>query len=573
MKKPAATGPDQEYRRYAESVLLGMRVTRYSWWTHWREVADYFMPRRYRWLITPNVMSRGSPINQHIIDSTGYLASQNLAAGLLSGKVSPTQPWFGVEHGNINSSQTTPASLWIAQVEWLLRKIFSESNFYPCIVQYISDLVNFGTAVMTIHEDFEDVICCRNPCAGEFYVAIDGRYRPTTLALEYTMTIRQVVDEFGLENTSEAVQAAFNQPGGAGLSREIVIAQLIEPNTDGRKFGIDKEFTFRECFWEWGGSTSPQGGAGTFLRKAGYYEQPNIVSRWYLSSNDPYGRSPAMDALGDQKQLQLESRRKQQAIDKMVNPPLVADIQLKEKPASLLPGGVTYVNGFSSTGRPGIASVYTSTFPVGEITEDLNEIRERLKLTFFNHLFAPMTQFETRSNVTAIEVQQRKAESLILLGPVFERLDNEALRPIVERVFAIAKRAGILPPPPPEIAGKDFTIKFVSMLKLAQDATNAASIQEVLSLVGGLAGVDPEVMDNIDVDFAVEQFSVLKGNDPRLIRSPDAVAALRANRAKQQQGAQQAQQAQQLAMGAKTLSQADIGGGQNALSALTGGSQ
>jgi hypothetical protein len=158
-----------------------------------------------------------------------------------------------------------------------------------------------------------------------------------------------------------------------------------------------------------------------------------------------------------------------------------------------------------------------------------------------------------------------------MLGPVFERLDNECLRPIVERVFAIAKRAGILPPAPSELAGKDMTVKFVSMLKVAQDSTDAVAIQEVLSMAGGLAGVDPSVMDNIDIDFAIERFSKLKGNDPRMIRSADALQALRQNRADQQAQQAKAAQAQQLAMGAKTLSQADLGGGQNALSALTGG--
>ena len=562
---------DLRYRRYAESLILGMRQNRYSWWTHWRESADYFLPRRYKWLITPNQQNRGSPINQHIIDSTGYLCAQNLASGLMSGKVSPIQPWFGLNVGHLDSTGTTPASLWLASVERLLRAIFAASNFYPSMSQYLLDLVVFGTASILIYEDFEDVICCRNPCAGEFYVDIDGRYRPTILGLEYVQTIRQVVDQFGYDSCSAAVRAAYDLPNGAGLTREIVIAQIIEPNNDGKKFGFHEHFKFREAFWEWGGSTSPQNGpAAGFLRKSGYYEQPNITSRWYLASNDPYGRSPAMDALGDQKQLQLESRRKAQAIDKMVNPPMVADIQLKNKPASQLPGGITYVTGFAANGRPGLASVYQSQFPVGEITEDLNEIRERLKLTFFNHLFQPMSQFETRSNVTAVEVQQRKAESLIMLGPVFERLDNECLRPIVERVFGIAKRAGILPPPPPELAGKEMTVSFVSMLKLAQDSTDAIAIQEVLSLAGNLAGVDPTAMDNIDVDFAMERYSELKGNDPRMIRSAEALKALRDARKQQQQGEQQAAQAQQLAMGAKTLSQADVGGGRNALQAGLG---
>lgn len=573
---PLVSDADQKYRRYAEQYILAMRNWRYSWWTHWRELGDYFLPRRYKWLITPNQQNRGSPFQQHIIDSTGYLCAMNLAAGLMSGKVSPIQPWFGLQLGSLDSTQTSPASLWLAQVERLLRAIFADSNFYTSMAQYLMDLVIFGTASLIIYDDFEDVINCRNPCAGEFYVGLNNRYRPVILGLEYVMTIREVVEEFGYAACSRSVQQAYDLTSGAALEREIIICQLIEPNDDDRGFGIPKHFKFRECFFEWGGSASPQNNSGDnrgFLRKTGYYEQPNITARWYLTSNDPYGRSPAMDALGDQKQLQLETKRKSQAIDKMVNPPLIADIQLKNKPASLLPGGITYVNGFSSTGKPGMASIYDTKFPVAEITEDLNEIRERLKYTFSNHLFQPISQFETRSNVTAVEIQQRRAESLIMLGPVFERLDNECLRPIIERTFAIAKRAGILPPPPPEIAGKDISVKFVSMLKLAQDASDAVAIQEVLSLVGELAGVDPSVMDVVDVDTSVEIFSKRKGNPPEIIRQQQAIDAIRANRAKQQQAAAQADQAQKLAMGAKTLSQADLGGGQNALQAMTQGGQ
>ena len=571
----APTIKEMEWRRYAEQSILSMRNWRYSWWTHYRELADYFLPRRYKWLITPNQQNRGSPMNQHIIDSTGYLCAMNLAAGLMSGKVSPIQPWFGLQLGRLDSTGTSPASIWLAQVERLLLAVFAESNYYTSMSQYLMDLVIFGTAVMLIYEDFEDVILCRNPCAGEFYVDIDGRYRPTVLGLEYVMTVRQVVEEFGLENCSTSVQDSYKLTNGAGLGREIIVAQLIELNDDNRGY-MPKRFKFRECFFEWGGAASPQNNSGDnrgFLRTTGYYEQPNITARWYLTSNDPYGRSPAMDALGDQKQLQLESRRKAQAIDKMVNPPLVADIQLKNKPASQLPGGITYINGFSSTGKPGLASIYNSTFPVKDIVEDLGEIRERLKFTFFNHLFQPISQFETRSNVTAVEIQQRRAESLIMLGPVFERLDNECLRPIIERTFAIAKRAGILPPPPPEIAGQDISVKFVSMLKLAQDATDAVAVQEVLSLAGNVAGVDPQIMDVIDTDMALEIFSKRKGNPPEVIRTAQAIAAIRQQRAQQQAAAQQSDTAQKLAMGAKTLSQADLGGGTNALQALTGGGQ
>jgi len=565
---------DLAYRRFVEGRLLGMRTNRYSWFVHWREIADFFLPRRYKWIITPNQQSRGSPINQHIIDSTGVFAARNCASGILSGKSSPTRIWFQYQIGHIDSTQTSPASLWLAECERIMRLIFQESNFYNAMATFYYDLVIFGTAVMIIYEDFKNVINCFNCCAGEYYIDIDGNYRPVIMYREFTMTVGALVDEFGIENVSPSVRQLWEQPGGANLTREVIVAHAIEPNDDNRDFGIPKSFAFRECYWEWGGSASPQGGGPLdsrgFLRKRGYHEQPHIAVRWDLVSNDPYGRSPAMDGLGDQKQLQLESKRKAQAIDKMVNPPLVADIQLKNQPASLLPGGMTYISGMAASGKAGIASVYDTKFPIAEITEDLNEVRDRLKRVFFNDLFQTASQYETRSNVTTFEWDMRKSESMVMLGPVIERIDNEGLAVVHERAFAIAARAGILPPPPPEIAGQEITIKFVSMLAQAQSAAEAAGIERVFGMAGNIVGVKPDIMDNIDTDYGLEKYSSLLNNDPKLIRSPEALAAIRQQRAQAEQQAAQAEIAQKLAVGAKTLSETQVGGGMNALQGVLG---
>lgn len=568
------SSPEYKWRRFAESRLMGMRTNRYSWWVHWRDLADYFMPRRYKWVVTPNAQSRGSQINQHILDSTGVIAARNCASGLMSGKTSPARPWFSLRLGKLDSTGNNPVSLWLSGVERIMRLVFHESNFYNSIAQFYYDLVIFGTAVLIIYEDYENVIICRNPCAGEYYVDIDGNYRPCILYMEYTMTIAAVVDEFGYENCSIAVKQAYDLPGGAGLTREIIVAQAIEPNNDGRDFGIPTTFEYRECFWEWGGSQSPQGGSShspTFLRTKGYHEQPNVTVRWDLVSNDPYGRSPGMDALPDQKQLQLETKRKAQGIDKMVNPPLVADAQLKNQPASLLPGGMTYVNGYTSSGKPGIASIYDTKFPVNEIREDLAEVRQRIKDIFFEPLFRPISQFETRSNVTAVEIDQRKAEALIMLGPVFERLDDEGLKVVINRVYNICARVpGLFPEAPPEVQGLSLNVEFTSMLALAQDALQAASIERLFGFVGNMAGVVPDVIDKVNTDNAIDEYSTLLRNDPRILRSDEEVGAIREQRAKQNEMAQQAAIAEQLAKGAKTLSQADLGGGTNALQAVTG---
>jgi len=568
---------DLEYHRHVNERLLGLRVNRYSWWVHARELADFLLPRRYKWLITPNQMTRGSPINQHILDSTGTLAARNLASGMMSGISSPTRPWFRLKVGRIDSTQTSPISLWLAECERLMMLVFQESNFYNAIATVYFDLVIFGTAVMLIYEDFDNVIQCYNPCFGEFYLDNDGKYRPKIFFREFTMTVDQVVDQFGFENTSTQVQMLYDQKK-AGLTREIIVAHAIEPNTDPGKFGVPPDFKYRECYWEWGGSTSPQGGisyAPGFLRKRGFFEAPHIAVRWDLVSNDAYGRSPGMDALPDVKQLQQEVRRKAQAIDKSVNPPMVADIQLKNQPASLLPGGTTYVAGMMQANNAGFAPAYGNWRPdIGAISEDLNEIRARIRTTFFNDLFQVISQFQTRSNVSATEIDARRSEAMIMIGPVLERIQYELLDPTIDRTFSIMARTGVIPPPPPEIAGQNIDIEYVSMLLTAQLAAATSGIERTLQLAGGLAGVDPTVMDNIDIDFTVAKFSSLMNNDPRMIRSPEMLQQIRKERAQQAQAQQQmaaAEQASKLAAGAKNLSETDLGGGGNALQALMGG--
>ena len=566
---------DNAFYTYSNGRLLGLRINRYSFWTHWRELADYYLPRRYKWLITPNQMARGAPINQHILDSSGCIYALRLAAGLVSGKSSPINPWFRLKIGYIDSTKTSPVSLWLAECERLLYIIFSESNFYNSIATFYLDLVVFGTATMLIYEDFKSVINCVNPCAGEYYLDVDGKYRPCIFYREFTLTIDALVSKFGLENVSNAARELYLLPDGSGRTRELIVAHSIEPNDDGNavRFGFSPNFTFREAYWEWGGSTSPQGGAQNepqFLRRSGFHESPLVAGRWDLVSNDAYGRSPAMDGLPDQKQIQLETRRKAQAIDKMVNPPLVADVQLKNQPANLTPGGITYVQGFAAAGKPGFASVYETKFPVQEIATDLELVKSRLSQVFFNDILRTASQYETRSNVTAVEWDLRKSESLVMLGPVLERIDNEVLKPTIERVFAMANRARILPPPPPEIQGQMMNIEFMGMLSQAQQATQASSIERVLSLAGNLVGVVPEIMDNIDTDYSFEKYSSLLNNDPKMIRSPDQLATIRKQRAQQNQQQQQAAIAQQLSQGAKNLSQTDVGGGQNALAAMLG---
>jgi hypothetical protein len=562
---PQTAEGNRKIRKSVESRMSGLENNRLSWWQHWRLLATYTLPRRYKWLVTPNEAARGSPINSAIIDSTSMLAARTLTSGLLSGLTNPATPWFSFQIEGYEDPGSDVV-LWTSECTRRMHTVFQESNFYNSMAVMYFDLVVFGTAAVLIYEDFDDVIRCFNPCLGEFYVDVDNKHRVVVFYRKFVMTTAQIVKEFSEENCSDSVRRLYKE-GGVSLTLEHVVAHALEPNDD-TLYGIPQRFKFRECYWEWGSSQD------LLLRKKGFEEFPGFVPRWDVVGNDPYGRSPGMDAYGDDRQLQQETKRKGQAIDKMVNPPLKADVQLKNQPASMLPGGITYVNGMGRD-RPGLEPIFTIMPPIAEIKQDIQEIQERIRRTYFNNLFTDISNLDTVR--TASEIRARVEEKLIML-PVIKRLDNEALSPAIERTWKIMLRAGLFPPPPPGVLEKFIGIKYISPFAMAMRASETRAIEQSVQFGGGLVAVDQTVLDNYDLDKTVHLYTAALGADPRILRTDEDRDGLRQARARQAQEAQAMQQAQQAAQvggaavqGAKVLSETDVGGGQSALQAMLGG--
>jgi hypothetical protein len=554
-------------REHCDARFSQLESDRVSWWQHWRELAEYILPRRYRWLISPNEQ-RGGWINGKIIDSTATIAARVLSAGMMAGITSPARPWFKLVIEGVDKDESHPVNIWLSECQKRMMRVMNESNFYNGMAQIFEDLSVFNTASMLIYEDFEDVIRCYNSCTGEYYLGNSDRMKVEVFYRKFTWTVSQIVERWGIENCSENVKTLYEQKG-ASLQQEIIIAHSIEPNKPYFD-DISRSFAYRELYWEWGSAQTRGNNNGPqYLECRGFHELPGIFPRWDISGNDAYGRGPSMDALGDIKQLQQETKRKAQAIDKLVNPPLLADVQLKNQPASTLPGGVTYVAGLSKT-TEGMKPIYEVRPPIQEIMMDIQEVQKRIKTIFFNDIFMMFENLQAEPR-SAAAVDVRREEKLIMLGPVLERFQGEALDPAIDRVWNVMQRAGLFPPPPREVQGMPIQVNYISMLANAQQAANTLGIERVLQLAGGLVSVAPDAMDKIDIDQSIDEYSSFMNVPPKIIRSDDAVAEIRQTREKEKQQIQQLQMTDAAAKGAKTLSETDIGGGQNALQAMIGG--
>lgn len=480
---------------------------------------------------------------------------------MMSGITSPARPWFRLTLDNQALADQSEVKVWLDEVQRRMMRVFADSNFYNAMAVMYEDLAVFGTAAMVMHEDTQDIIRCYNPSAGEYFLAQSYRLQVDTLYREFTMTARQLIQEFGEDKVSPTVKS-MNQR--VGKDQEVMVCHAIEPN-DARNVEskVPSSFAYREVFWEWGT------GQTDVLDERGYHEFPVLAPRWHLSSNDVYGRSPGMDALGDVKQLQLETKRKAQAIDKMVNPPVVADVSLKNEPTSLLPGGVTYVA--STQGSVGVKPIYEVKPDLSHMVADIQEVQRRIKEVFFYDLFLMISQLETVR--TATEISARREEKLVMLGPVLERFENEALDPAVERTFAIMARMRLLPLAPAAIQGQRIQVQFVSMLADAQRAVATTGFERWIAQVGSIAAAKPDALDKVNTDECVDWYADSLGVSPKLLNDDKVVAQIRKARAQQQQAAAAAQLAMAGVEGAKTLSQTETGAGQNALQLIMGGGQ
>ena len=86
---------------------------------------------------------------------------------------------------------------------------------------------------------------------------------------------------------------------------------------------------------------------------------------------------------------------------------------------------------------------------------------------------------------------ERHEEKLLMIGPVLERLHHEMLSPLIELTFARMVSAGIVPPAPEELHGRQLNVEFVSVLAQAQRAVATNSIDRFVTNLRKKIETDP----------------------------------------------------------------------------------
>lgn len=518
-----------------------------SWHPAYKDIKMLIAPTRGFFDDQPN---RGKMIDhKNLLDSHPTWAMKVLASGMTSGLTSPSRPWFRLGISDQALMKSKAVKEYLEEVQNSLMAVFSKSNFYGILNSAYEELGSFGTAAFSLEEDFKDIVRGKNFTCGEYRIGLDETGRANQFAREMWATVGQVVGEYGIENVSDNTARAYKEKR---INQWVKVYHLIKPNHDrdvNKKDNINMPFA--SYYWEEGHKKDE------YLSVGGYEDFPIICPRWSVTTtSDVYGKSPAWEALGDVKMLQKLQRKKFEALDKLIDPPVQVDSTIDNLTVNTLPGGVSRVSSTNPNG--GVRPAYQINPDLQSIEFSINTTKEAISKFFFTDMFLMMAN-DTRSGVTAREVIERHEEKLLMLGPILERIENEMLDPAIDRTYSILQRSGQLPPPPPELEGMDIKVEYISTLAQAQKMVGTTAISQAAQFIGNLAGANPEVLDTFNFDEAAMEYAELIGVSPKIMRSKDEVMKLREQRAEAQAQAQQMQQTQEMVAGAKVLSDTQVG--------------
>lgn len=532
--------PSDYEKQYSDALR-----ERQKYESHWKEIAEQFAPNRLR--LQDSDRDSGKKKHTAIINSSTVRALNVLASGMTAGITSPARLWYKVNSPIRELNEVPGVREWLADVEDIIFQELGKSNCYNALTTAYMDLGAFGNAAVYEYEDVQtDSVRFRVFPVGQWAATFDANQRPTAFYQEFSMTVEQMVEEFKKENCSIDVQNQFDSDRKHEWHKVVVCVRRAT-NEDEYRFPFISHWYERRL---------AKAGGERFLRESGFEEFPVFLPRWDVAGEDAYGTSPGMEALGDARALQLFEKRKAQLVELMVAPPMQGPSNMMNQRFSFLPGELTLVDQMGQGG--GIRPLHeVNPAAVSVVRESIQDKERQVQQAFYADLFLSLSLSTDRAK-TAREVIELHEEKMLQLGPVLERLETELLGPLIERTFGILWRMGKIPPPPEELQELTLKIEYISILAQAQRMMGVTALERIVSFTGAMAQYSPSVLDKINFDQVVDEYSRMVGVSPEVVNSDELVAQQRMARAQQAQQQAELQQAQAAASAVKDLGAAKL---------------
>ena len=526
----------------------GLKTERSTFETHWQDIADVMRPQAYPFTTTET--DQGKKRTAKMFDAVPPLALEKHAA-VLEALLSPrNQVWSKLATTDEALQEDIEVQRYLDAVNKLLFRVRyrPRSNMASQLAESYLNLGAFGTQALYIADDVGRGIVYRSCGLHNLLIGEDHQGMVDRVFRHYKFTAEQAVQAFAGASQSRAERdAAFAKLPQAirvayeakNVTTKFPFMQAVVPRAnveDSRRDYMGMASAALDIFM----------GDSSTVSERGYRVMPYCVSRYTKSTEELYGRSPAMLALAAVNTANRMKKAIVRGAERAVDPPLmVMDDSLA--PFNLTSGAMNY--GTLGEGGQELVKAFNSGAKV-ELGADMLEmehaiIREAFLLDVFQIL-------KDSPVLTATQVLEMAKEKAALLSPIMGRQQSELFGPMTTRELDILNAAGLLPPMPDVLveAGGEVTIEYQSPLALAQRSESGVSILRTWEAVAPLAQTPEgqEAMRVFNITESMLELARINGYPAKALRSKEEIVALK-------EGAEQEAQTQQLLAAAPVVSQ------------------
>lgn len=523
-----------------------------------------------------------------IIKNKGAMALRTFTSGMSNGATPRARPWFLLGVNNPAKTKSNWGKKYFSQCEQILNSHFNIGNLYRILPIAYKDIGLFSTAAYMMLPDAQYGFWFFPLSMGTYGFAVDIKGSPNMFYRDVCMTVRQVVDTYsslkpgGGTDFGGIPTWVVQHYENARYTEEIILSQVIVENANfspaKSKLSIhasDKKYVCYTFVQAGAGNLPLQSNRGfrtelscshkptsEFVKVSGYNYFPVIIPRWEVQAEGTWGcDGPGDLALGDIMTLNEMEKARLEGVHKLVRPPMVGHASLRRHQASILAGGITYVDDAGS--QHGFKPAFQMDPKLYELIQCKGEYEFAIDEAFFVDLFRQFSRGESKTHVSVEEIREKSSERMAMVAPALGQLDFDQNSKLILNAMHILEAQGKMPVKPQELEGEQNTIEYVSILAQAAKASQMNGAERGANFLTSFAQSvgKPEIISIIDEEKYARKYLEYVGVDPELIRGEDEVAAIRNQISQKKQMEEDLQVDAQSAATARDLSQAQPGQG------------
>ena len=485
------------------SVYETLKSHRTNFWDPaWRALAYLLFPRE------PNMFkatgSKKWRPNNKMFDRTGAESLDIATNGITSQWISPVRQWMKLTVEDKKVADRQAVRVWLEQTTADMLAIFARTNVYGAMGRFVRDSL-WASSVVYIEEDAEKVIRLYPEEVGSFCIGKDEKGDSNIIIREFALSARNIQRKFPKADLPSDVKMALT--GASNGLQEFNVIHYVGVNPCIEKHAFDyssKPFLsiYLIC--------------NQVVSKGGYDMFPYLVGEWTPEGEDSYSVTPALNAFGDMRSLQIYAKGKLKAGEKMVDPALAVPAGVSDVRRD--PGSEVTV-----TGGDRVHNLEEIKYDWNGVQIVTTELKESVQRAFYVPLFQHFLN-STRREQTAEEVRAKLDEQYASFGPIIANMNTKVAAYLIDYTFNIMVKQNKLRPAPPELSGMALKIVYLSEFERAQQTS---ALRQLQGFALDLVNLQPIIQNppvQIDIDELIQKMAELRQIPETIVRDDFDIA-------------------------------------------------